>query len=284
MPGRLFVCATPIGNLEDVTLRLLRILAEVDAVAAEDTRRTRKLLTHYDIHARLVSYHEANEAARTNGLVDRLRRGQSLALVTDAGMPSVSDPGWHLVRACIDEGIPVEVVPGASAVLTALVASGLPPARFAFEGFLSRKAGERRRRLEAIASDDRTLVFFEAPGRVVATLRAMLEVLGPRRAAVARELTKVHEEVLRATLPELIAGLENDDVVGEVVIVVEGMATTTGDLAAAVAMARSLTESGSPKGAAASEAASVHGVNRRDIYDALVGGGADRGSGPGPNA
>jgi len=177
MPGRLFVCATPIGNLEDVTLRLLRTLAEVDAVAAEDTRRTRKLLTHYGIHAHLVSYHEANEAARTAELVDRLRNGQRIALVTDAGMPAVSDPGWHLVRACIEEGIAVEVIPGPSAVLTALVASGLPPARFAFEGFLSRKPGERRRRLEAIAEDDRTLVFFEAPGRVVATLQAMLACL-----------------------------------------------------------------------------------------------------------
>jgi 16S rRNA (cytidine1402-2'-O)-methyltransferase len=273
MPGRLFVCATPIGNLEDVTLRLLRTLSEVDAVAAEDTRRTRKLLTHYDIHAHLVSYHEANEAARTPELVGRLRHGQRIALVTDAGMPAVSDPGWHLVRACIEEGIAVEVVPGPSAVLTALVASGLPPARFAFEGFLSRKPGDRRRRLEAIARDDRTLVFFEAPGRVVAALQAMLEVLGPRRAAVARELTKVHEEVLRATLPELIDELRGEDVRGEVAIVVEGMPSAAGDLTAAVAMARELTTSGRPKAAAASEAASAHGVARRDVYEALLGNG-----------
>jgi 16S rRNA (cytidine1402-2'-O)-methyltransferase len=270
MPGRLFVCATPIGNLEDVTLRLLRILAEVDAVAAEDTRRTRKLLTHYGIHAHLISYHEANEPSRTAELVDRLRRGQRIALVTDAGMPAVSDPGWHLLRACIEEGIPIEVLPGPSAVLAALVASGLPPARFAFEGFLSRKPGERRRRLEAIARDDRTLVFFEAPGRVVATLQAMVEVFGPRRAAVARELTKVHEEVLRATLPELIDKLQGEEVVGEVAIVVEGMPGTAGDLTAAVAMARELTTGGRPKAAAASEAASAYGVARRDVYDALL--------------
>ena len=271
MPGRLFVCATPIGNLEDVTLRLLRTLAEVDAVAAEDTRRTRKLLTHYDIHAHLVSYHEANEPSRTAELVDRLRRGQRIALVTDAGMPAVSDPGWHLVRACIDEGIPVEVLPGPSAVLTALVVSGLPPARFAFEGFLSRKPGERRRRLEAIAQDDRTLVFFEAPGRVVAALQAMLEVFGPRRAAVARELTKVHEEVLRATLPELIAQLQGEDPRGEVVIVVEGLPSAAGSLTAAVAMARDLSRGGRPKGVAAREAAAAHGVLRRDVYEALLG-------------
>ena len=270
MPGRLFVCATPIGNLEDVTLRLLRILAEVDAVAAEDTRRTRKLLTHYGIHAHLVSYHEANEPSRTAELVDRLRRGQRIALVTDAGTPAVSDPGWHLLRACIEEGIAVEVIPGPSAVLTALVASGLPPARFAFEGFLSRKPGERRRRLEAIARDDRTLVFFEAPGRVVAALQAMLEAFGPRRAAVARELTKVHEEVLRATLPELIDELQGQAVLGEVAIVVEGMPGAAGDLTAAVAMARELTTRGRPKAAAASEAASTYGVARRDVYDALL--------------
>src|SRR2546422_149997 len=223
MAGRLFVCATPIGNLEDVTLRLLRTLAEVDAVAAEDTRRTRKLLTHYGIHAHLVSYHEANEAARTPELIERLRRGQRIALVTDAGMPSVSDPGWHLVRACIEEAIAVEVVPGPSAVLTALVASGLPPARFAFEGFLSRKPGERRRRLEAIAQDDRTLVFFEAPGRVAAALQAMLEAFGPRRAAVARELTKVHEEGLRATRPELIDQVQGEAGLGEAALALEGI-------------------------------------------------------------
>jgi 16S rRNA (cytidine1402-2'-O)-methyltransferase len=270
MPGRLFVCATPIGNLEDVTLRLLRTLAEVDAIAAEDTRRTRKLLTHHGVHARLVSYHEANEASRTPELVDRLRRGQRIALVTDAGMPAVSDPGWHLVRACIEEGIPVEVVPGPSAVLTALVVSGLPTARFAFEGFLSRKPGERRRRLESIAGDERTLVFFEAPGRVVASLEAMLEVLGPRRGAVARELTKVHEEVLRGTLPELIAQLRGEEVKGEVAIVVAGVPAAGGDLSAAVAMASELNRGGRPKGAAASEAASAYGVSRRAVYEALL--------------
>src|SRR5438132_646463 len=251
MPGRLFVCATPIGNLEDVTLRLLRILAEVDAVAAEDTRRTRKLLTHYGIHAHLVSYHEANEPSRTAELVDRLRRGQRIALVTDAGTPAVSDPGWHLLRACIEEGIAVEVIPGPSAVLTALVASGLPPARFAFEGFLSRKPGERRRRLEAIARDDRTLVFFEAPGRVAAALQAMLEAFGPRRAAVARELTKVHEEVLRATLPELIDELQGEAVLGEVAIVVAGMARAAGDRPPPVAPQGHSTPSGPPKPARA---------------------------------
>ena len=274
--GRLSVCATPIGNLEDVTLRLLRTLAESDAVAAEDTRRTRKLLTAHGISAHLVSYHDANEASRTPELVARLQRGEHLALVTDAGMPGISDPGYHLVRACIAAGIPVDVVPGPSAVLSALVASGLPTARFAFEGFLSRKAGERRRRLEALAGDDRTLVFFEAPGRVAVTLHDMLEVLGPRRAALARELTKVHEEVLRGTLHELAEALEGREVKGEIALVVEGKAQGEGDLAGALEMARQLTQGGSPKREAAARAATAFGVARRDIYQGLLreGGGA----------
>ena len=270
MPGRLLVCATPIGNLEDVSLRLLRTLAGADIVAAEDTRRTRKLLTHHGVRAATVSYHDANEATRTPELLARLERGERVALVTDAGMPSVSDPGFHLVRACIDAGIPVEVVPGPSAVLTALVVSGLPTARFAFEGFLPRKAGEQRRRLEALAADDRTLVFFEAPGRVVGTLQAMLEVFGPRRAAVARELTKIHEEVMRGTLPELIARLESDDLIGEVALVVDGAPASEGSLEAAVAMARRRTFEGAPKSAAASEAAAAHGVAKRAVYEGLL--------------
>jgi 16S rRNA (cytidine1402-2'-O)-methyltransferase len=270
VPGRLFVCATPIGNLEDVTLRLLRTLAEVDAVAAEDTRRTRKLLAHHGIGAHLLSYHEANERARTPELLARLERGERIALVTDAGMPAVSDPGYHLVQACIEAGIPVEVLPGPSAVLTALVASGLPTARFAFEGFLSRKLGERSRRLEALSGDDRTLVFFEAPGRLAGTLRAMLETFGPRRAAVARELTKVHEEVVRGTLPELVEAFEGADVKGEVAVVVEGAGRSEGDLEAARALARDLVHAGQARAAAARRAAADFGVARNDVYRGLL--------------
>jgi len=269
VPGRLFVCATPIGNLQDVTLRLLQTLAEVEVIAAEDTRRTRKLLTHHGVQARLISYHEVNEVARTPELVDLLRRGQRVALVTDAGMPAVSDPGWRLIRAAIDGGVPVEVVPGPSAVLAALVASGLPTARFAFEGFLPRRAGDRQRRLSSIAADDRTLVFFEAPDRLAGTLEDLATAFGPRRAAVARELTKVHEEVLRATLPELAADVASDVVRGEVAIVVEGAAPPAGDLEAAVLMAAGLVAEGQRPGAAAAQAASVHGVTRREVYDRL---------------
>ncbi|HWD07836.1 MAG TPA: 16S rRNA (cytidine(1402)-2'-O)-methyltransferase, partial [Actinomycetota bacterium] len=237
MTGRLYVCATPIGNLEDVTLRLLRVLGEVDLVAAEDTRRAAKLLAAHGIHARTVSYHDANERSRLPELMEQLQGGRRVALVTDAGMPSVSDPGYHLVSACREVGVPVEVVPGPSAVLTALVASGLPPARFAFEGFLPRKPGDRSRRLQAIAGDDRTLVFFEAPGRLAETLGAMAEVFGPRRAAVARELTKLHEEVVRGSLPELAEAFGSGPVRGEITVVVEGAVPGRGDLRRALAAA-----------------------------------------------
>lgn len=270
MPGCLFVCSTPIGNLGDVTFRLLEILASVDVIAAEDTRRTRKLLTNHDLHARLVSYHEANEVTRTPELVGRLQRGERIALVTDAGTPAVSDPGYRLIGACIDAGIPLEVIPGPSAVLAALVVSGLPTARFAFEGFLARKPGERRRRLEGLAEDDRTLVFFEAPSRLQATLEGMLEVLGPRRAAVARELTKVHEEVRRGTLAHLVQNLREDPIIGEIVIVVEGRPPVRGDLEAALAAAQQLAGAGESKSAAAAHAAAQFGVPRRQVYEGLL--------------
>ena len=272
MPGgRLYVCATPIGNLEDVTLRLLRVLGEADVVAAEDTRRTRKLLTAHGVRARLVSYHEANEVSRVAALVARMAGGDQVALVTDAGMPAVSDPGYHLVRACIDAGIAVEVVPGPSSVLTALVVSGLAPARFAFEGFLSRKPGERDRRLAELAVDDRTLVFFEAPGRVGETLGAMLSAFGDRQAAVARELTKVHEEVVRGPLSALAAQFGPGEAVkGEIVLVVAGRERVLGDLAAAVAAAAAQVRGGLGKSAAAAAAAAEFGVARRSVYEGLL--------------
>ncbi|HEY8202555.1 MAG TPA: 16S rRNA (cytidine(1402)-2'-O)-methyltransferase [Actinomycetota bacterium] len=220
--GRLLVCGTPIGNLEDVTLRLLRVLGEVDRIAAEDTRRTMKLLSHHGIHARLVSYHQANEHARVPELVALMRGGEQIALVTDAGMPGISDPGYLLVDACVREGIPVEVVPGPSAVTSALAVGGLPSERFTFEGFLPRKQGERRRRLAAAGSQDRTLVVFESPARIRRTLEEIREVLGERRIAVARELTKLHEEVLRGRVSEVLDAIGGRQLKGEIVVVVEG--------------------------------------------------------------
>lgn len=267
MAGRLYVCGTPIGNLEDMSPRLVRVLSEVDLVAAEDTRHTRKLLDRAGIGAKMVSHHDANESKQVPWLISRLKAGDDVALVSDAGMPSISDPGYRLVAEAIANGIALEVVPGPSAVVSALVVSGLPTARFSFEGFLPRKTGDAARRLIKIASDDRTLVFFEAANRVPATLALIAEHLGDRRAAVARELTKIHEEVLRGTLTELIDLC--GDLKGEVVIVVEG-APERHDLAEAVARARGLVEAGQTKSRAAAEAASEFGVTRKLIYDALV--------------
>ncbi|MCS7235992.1 MAG: 16S rRNA (cytidine(1402)-2'-O)-methyltransferase [Armatimonadota bacterium] len=222
MAGTLYLVATPIGNLEDVTLRALRVLREVDLVAAEDTRQVRKLLDRYGIQQRVVSYHEHNERTRIPQLLGALRSGRSVALVSDAGTPVLQDPGYRLVRACAEAGIPVVPVPGPSAVTAALVASGLPTDRFAFLGFLPRRRQARRRSLEEVRDQRATLVLFESPRRLVDCLQDLLEVLGDRRAAVCRELTKVHEEVRRGRLSDLLRGVRDQPVRGEVTVVVEG--------------------------------------------------------------
>jgi 16S rRNA (cytidine1402-2'-O)-methyltransferase len=270
MPGRLFICATPIGNLEDVTLRLLRILGEVDVIAAEDTRRTRKLLTYHGVRGgRLVAYHQANERRQTAHLVELLRKGSRIALVSDGGMPAISDPGYRMVRACIAEGIPFEVIPGPSSIPAALVASGLPTARFAFEGFLPRSQGEKLSRLESLAPDDRTLIIFESPSRVRGTLEALRSTLGDRRMALARELTKIHEEVIRGTVSEVIEQV-TEDPLGEIVLVVEGAQSGGEDLQAAVDFARGLVGTGTPKSKAAAEASQRFDAPRRSIYEGLL--------------
>lgn len=216
--GRLFLCPTPIGNLEDVTLRVLRVLGEVDVIACEDTRRTRVLLARHGIVARaLVSFHEHNEARRAEELVRRLCGGESVALVSDAGTPLVSDPGFVLVRACESAGVPVEALPGPSAVTLALVASGLPPARWCFVGFLPRK---RQQRTRVLAEAAETLVAFESPARLAATLALLAAVDPTRPVAVCRELTKLHEEVRRGSAAELAAHYGSGRVRGEIVIVV----------------------------------------------------------------
>lgn len=220
--GRLFVVGTPIGNLEDLSPRAIRTLGEADVVAAEDTRRTGLLLSRHGLRRPLVSYFEGNEARRADELCGRIRAGEVVALVSEAGMPAVSDPGFRLVRRCIDAGLPVTVVPGPSAVLAALVGSGLPVSEFRFVGFLPRAAGRRRARLAALRRDDATLVLFEAPGRLVAMLAELREAFGDRRAAVARELTKLHEEFVRGKLSELQEQFLARPVRGEVTVVVEG--------------------------------------------------------------
>lgn len=207
--AQLYVVATPIGNLEDITYRAIRVLKECAVIACEDTRHTRKLLDHYGIATRLVSYHEHNEAARTQELLILIRDGNSVALVSDAGTPLISDPGYRLVSAAVEAGVPVVPIPGPSAAIAALSASGLATDTFRFCGFLPAKAGQRKGVLETLASEQATLVFYEAPHRIVETARAMLAILGPRRAVFAREVTKLHEEFLRGTLDQIALELES---------------------------------------------------------------------------
>lgn len=265
--------ATPIGNLRDITLRALDVLAGVDRVLAEDTRHTRKLLSHYGITATLESYHEHNEDRRTPAVVRRLVEGESAALVTDAGMPSVSDPGFRLVRAALAAGIAVVPVPGASAVLAALVASGLPTDRFAFLGYLPRKDAERSRFLAEAGGFAGTLVLFESPRRLAATLRSAADALGAgRAAAVGRELTKVHEELMRGTLGELAARLP-EALKGEVTVCI-GPAPAARPLTAGPEELRrryhELLAAGSGRKEAQRLLAAATGLRRREVYHAVV--------------
>lgn len=225
-PGTLYLCATPIGNLEDITLRVLKVLAGVDLVVAEDTRVARKLLTHFQISVSLVSCHQHNWRKRVPEIISRLHNGQSVAVVSDAGTPGISDPGAELVRAAIEAGIRVVPLPGASALLTALVASGLATDTFVFEGFLPAKGRARAERLARLKSEPRTIILYEAPHRLLATLRDLLEVLGDRRACAARELTKIHEEFIRGTLSTLLAHFAAVAPRGEFTLVVEGAPAT----------------------------------------------------------
>jgi len=222
MAGVLYIVATPIGNLEDITLRALRVLKEVDLIAAEDTRHTRILLSHYDIRTPLTSYHEHNERTKAQSLVERLLGGENIALVSDAGTPAISDPGYRLVVDAIHAGIRVIPLPGASALVATLSAGGLPTDRFAFEGFLPAKKQERRARLQELRQEARTLVFYEAPHRLKESLQDMQQIIGDREIVVGRELSKVHEEFLRGTVSEVVARLSDREVKGEITIVVHG--------------------------------------------------------------
>jgi 16S rRNA (cytidine1402-2'-O)-methyltransferase len=219
-PACLYLVATPIGNLEDITLRALRILKEVDQIACEDTRHTQKLLSHYNIQKPLVSYHEHNELTRAPELVLAMEQGAQIALVSDAGVPLVSDPGYRLVTLSLRHHLPVIPIPGPSALLAALSASGLPNDEFLFAGFLPARSGERRRALERLRIEDRTIIFYEAPHRIEETLAEALEILGDRPACLAREVTKLHEEFRRASLSGLLASLAGKPVRGEITLLV----------------------------------------------------------------
>ncbi|MEX0267853.1 16S rRNA (cytidine(1402)-2'-O)-methyltransferase [Leptolyngbyaceae cyanobacterium UHCC 1019] len=221
-PGTLYIVGTPIGNLEDMTFRAVRILQAVDAIAAEDTRHTGKLLHHFQITTPQISYHEHNRMTRTGELVERLQQGQAIALVSDAGMPGISDPGYELVKACADVRIPVVPIPGCSAVVAALIASGLPSDRFVFEGFLPAKTKDRRAHLEQLTSESRTLVFYEAPHRLRQTLQDLRMLGGDRPIVLARELTKLHEEFWRGTIADAIKHYRDREPMGEFTLVLAG--------------------------------------------------------------
>ena len=221
-PGTLYLVSTPIGNLEDITLRALRILKEVDLIAAEDTRQTRRLLTHYEIQTPLTSYFEGNQQRKGDKLIERLKSGEAIALVSDAGTPIISDPGYPLLRRCIDAGIPIVPIPGVSAVVTAASISGLPLHNFIFEGFLSPKSGKRKRQLRVLADEERTLILFESPHRLRRFLEDVLEVMGERDIVVARELTKRFEEVFRGNVSEALEKFRDTEPRGEFTILIAG--------------------------------------------------------------
>ena len=273
MAGVLTLCGTPIGNLEDASERLIRTLKEADCIACEDPRRTKKLLTHFGVQARdLVVYNDGNERRQSVRLVGRLKRGDDVALVSDAGMPGMSDPGYRLVRACVDEGIDVSVVPGPNAAVTALGVSGLPPGRFAFEGFLPRKPGERAQRVADLADERRTMIFYVSPHRIEAYLAELVEAWGDRPASLVRELTKMFEEVRRGSLSELLEGVRSDPPKGEIVLLVGGASdrSRTFRPEELAARARTLMAGGVDRKEAMSRVALEAGVQRRQVFDSLV--------------
>lgn len=222
MQGKLYLCATPIGNLEDITLRVLRTLKEADLIAAEDTRHSIKLLNHFDIKTPMTSYHEFNKVEKARYLVDKMREGTNVALITDAGTPGISDPGEELVRQCYEAGIEVTSLPGPAACVTALTISGMATRRFAFEAFLPSDKKEKQEIFEELKKETRTIILYEAPHRLVRTLSELLENLGDRRISVCRELTKTHETVFRTTVSEALSYYETEEPRGECVLVVEG--------------------------------------------------------------
>lgn len=272
MAGILYVVGTPIGNLGDLSPRAVQTLREVDFIAAEDTRVTLKLLNHFEIKKPMVSYFEHNKYERGEIICNRIEQGQSCALVTDAGMPAISDPGEELVRQCAQRGIQTAAVPGPSAVVSALALSGLPTGRFTFEGFLSMNKKSRREHLEEIKGERRTMIFYEAPHKLANTLRDLYEALGDRRISIVRELTKLHEEVIRTTLREAAAAYGEGGLKGEIVLVIEGAPQPQKEevtLDDACALARGYMEEGVSASEAAKRAAKEAGLKKGDIYKRL---------------
>lgn len=273
MSGKLYVVGTPIGNLEDFSPRAKRILSEVDFIAAEDTRVTLKLLNHFEIKKELVSYFEHNKNEKGPELIARMLKGETCALVTDAGMPAISDPGEDLVLMAHNEGIAVESVPGPCAFATALAISGMPSGRFCFEGFLSANKGERKAHLEGLKNEERTIIFYEAPHKLVSTLSDMLSVLGNRKIAVVKEITKIHENVYRTDLWDALKYFNANAPKGEYVLIIEGAKPQEKKeytISEALSIAKGLMEKGLSASEAAKESASVTGIKKGDIYKAMV--------------
>lgn len=274
MPGTLYLVATPIGNLADITYRALQVLREVDLIACEDTRHTRKLLQHYGIDKKTVSYHEHNEQQRAAGLIELLQQGSSIAVVSDAGTPAISDPGFRLVRTAIEHDVNVVPLPGPSALITALVAAGLPTDEFFFGGFLPARSSARRARLSELRSVPGTLIFYEAPHRLAASLKDVYEILGEREAVVARELTKLHEEIRRARLSELSEHYSNAEPRGEIVLLIDRKVLDDAVEKPARASISSLVAQFEAEGldhrAALKKAARELGLSRAEAYRQLV--------------
>lgn len=272
MTGKLYVVGTPIGNLEDFSPRARRILSEVDFIAAEDTRVTVKLLNHFEISKPMVAYFEHNKKERGNVVIDRILGGENCALVTDAGMPAISDPGEDLVRECFENGIEVESVPGPTAFATALAVSGMPSGRFCFEGFLSVNKPSRMKHLEEVKNERRTMIFYEAPHKLLRTLTDMLEVFGDRKIAIVRELTKIHETIMHATFSEAVEYYKENEPRGEYVLIIEGAQEESINytLDDALKLAKELVKSGLSTSAAAKEAAQTTGIKKSEIYKAML--------------
>ncbi len=273
MAGKLYLVATPIGNLEDITLRAIRVLREADKVAAEDTRQTRKLLRHLEINQPVVSYHDHNKQQAGAALLAGLLAGESIALVSDAGTPAVSDPGQELVQAAIAAGVEVIAVPGASAVLTALVGSGLDCSRFAFEGFLPREKGRRQQKLIQLVAEERTMVFYEAPHRLLATLADMAAVWPQRSLAVARELTKFYEETVRGPVERCLAHFQQHPPRGEFTIVAAGAAPPVVPSVSPAELGQEMTalmSTGLSRKVAARQLAQQYGLSTKQVYDASL--------------
>ncbi len=276
--GTLYLVATPIGNLEDITFRALRVLREADIIAAEDTRQTLKLLNHFEIKNTLVSYYEHNKIEKGNYLIQKLVEGKNIAIVSDAGSPGISDPGEDLVRLAVEQGITVTMIPGPAAVITGLVVSGLPSGRFAFEGFLPMNKRVRGERLKSIREDTRTLVFYEAPHKLIHTLRDLREAFGNRRIVLARELTKKFEQIIRCTLDEAIEKYGAEPPKGEFVLILEGedeklLEETRAESWNSISLEehlRKYLDSGLARKEALKKVAEDRGLSKRDVYNSLL--------------